>query len=642
MAHRIVELPDDILFIILARLDCTRDLRALALSCCRFHHLVENDGWRIFVRTKFPSLSIPSPASGIHAWQQLAESTTWQSRSWDKRSLQFQALLPRVEPRRNGRSQRENRSLFMSVVDAHFDPVSREELVVWGAGESIIARYRQRQGPGKVSKTAWHKLDGKELGLSVGYDDVKTVKIVKHGGERAFITGRHNRQLSLLSAEPDRFGSQITYFRPALDQSVDSYLPSEQETMNSLDILSSGNRTLIAAASNSSLRIYELPESDAAAVAPVTTYHLEDNTPGSNSARLGGARWMENGESIALALAGCKDPLRYVALTPAGWAHHAAAKSERVEKEFGIKYDRTICPNSLEAVHFHSGAKRGTSLLLSSWRDGTIRLQDLRTPSPFDAVYQDNVDPWSNAESLIAYGTERFVAGGSESFTIQIFDFRWPKPYHHTSGLPCLGRRPFPQPHQPFRRRLTPESRSRSQCDHIRNRRCHWHDLARSLYYRPNAKFFFSESIRSLSRSGSSSVWSLARGSDISPNFYMGISGGVIEATLEETPDTLPPDRATVDPNFGFDDWRAAGGGGGGADAAAASGYRARPLVPALMETGDGYSFKGNDRSILLPPLLRYQGPREWAGADEEVGGLRRHHRLDGGYQTEADFLDER
>ncbi|KAK3899350.1 hypothetical protein C8A05DRAFT_46559 [Staphylotrichum tortipilum] len=630
MTHRLADLPDDILYLILCQLESARDLRSLALACRRLHHLITNDGWRIFVRNRFPSLDPPLPATGAHTWSQLAESMTWQSRSWDKRSLQFQALLPQAEPRRNGRPQPGNRSLFMSVVDAHFDPATQQELVVWGAGEDIVARYRERQGRAKASKTSWHKLDGKEHGLSVGYDDVKTIKVVEHRSGRAIITGRHNGQLSLLSAEPDRFGERIAQFGPVPDPSAHSRQPLEQDTINSLDILSNGT-TRVLAATKSSLRVYTLPEDEAAEVAPVATYNLtEDALMPDSAGRLGGARWMEQGESVALAYVGGKTPLRYLALSPTGFSLHAAAKSERVEKEFGIKYDRTICPNSLEPVYLHSGARRGTSLLLSSWRDGTVRLQDLRTPSPFDAVFQDNVDPWANAEALLSYGTERFLAGGGDGLTLQIFDFRWPKSYYHTAGLPCLTSAPFPRPHQPFLKPLlldnTGGGAAVARCDPVTARACPWHPLSRALYYRPNAKYFLSESLRSFR---AASVWSLARAGDVAPNLYVGVSGGVIEASLEQTPDGYYPSPSggveVVDPNFGFADWRAA--------APSASGYKARPLVPALMETGDGYSFRGNDRSILLPSLLRYQGPREKLGA-----GLARHHRLDGGYQEEMDF----
>lgn len=249
----------------------------------------------------------------------------------------------------------------------------------------------------------------------------------------------------------------------------------------------------------------------------------------------------------------------------------------------------------------------------------------------------------------MAYGTERFLAGGGGGLTLHIFDFRWPKSYYHTAGLPCLAQAPFPRPHQPFMKRLPtpPNPGGLALCSHHPiSRPCPYHALARTLYYRPNAKLFLSESLRSFR---SSSVWSLARASDVAPNFYVGVSGGVIEATLEQTPDTYPtppppnppttttttPDDANanpvtvvVDPNFGFPDWRAAAHQG--------SGYKTRPLVPALMETGDGYSFEGNDRSILLPGLVKYRGP-PGEGMGQE-GGRGRWHRLDGGYWQEGDF----
>jgi WD40 repeat protein len=255
----------------------------------------------------------------------------------------------------------------MSVVDAHFDPATQEELVVWSAGEDIVARFRERQGRGQVSKSSWYRLGGKELGFASGYDDIKAIKIIQRGSGQAIITSRHNGQLYLLSAERDRFGECIAKLTPGFDSSSDSQKPLEQETTNSLDVLDDGRKRLLAAAERSCLRIYELPDGDITETNPLTAYDVGD------SARLGGARWMEQGKSIALALSGTQDPLRYLALTPSGWTLHAAAKSERVAQEFDIKYDRTISSNSLEPVRRHAGAKGAASLLLSSWKDGTIR-----------------------------------------------------------------------------------------------------------------------------------------------------------------------------------------------------------------------------------------------------------------------------
>lgn len=372
MASPLADLPDDIVYILFASLENARDLWALGLSCRRFHHLIDNNAWRIFVKNRFPTLNIPDAAKKSHTWQQLAESMTWQSRGWDKRSLQYHALLPHLEPRRHGGPHAAQRGMFMAVVAARFDPDSQEELVAWGAGEDIIARYRGRQGRGKASEISWQKVYGRDLGLRVGYDDVTAIKIVKHANRRAIITGRHNGELSLLSAEQEDFGKRIVKFGSVVDPETGARKLG-QDTINSLDILDNGSTTLLAAGARSCVRIYSQLEEGDVDVAPVTVYDLKDSVLDSKWARLSNARWMENGDTLALGLVGCKDGLRYLSITPDGWTHHVAAKSERVAKEFSIKYDRTICPNSMEPVHLHSGAGSGTSLLLSSWRDGTIR-----------------------------------------------------------------------------------------------------------------------------------------------------------------------------------------------------------------------------------------------------------------------------
>ncbi|KAK4145220.1 uncharacterized protein C8A04DRAFT_35941 [Dichotomopilus funicola] len=631
MPHQLADLPDDVLFLIFASLDCARDFRAVGLSCRRLQHLVENDGWRIFVRNSFPSLLVPSPATGNHTWRHLAESLTWQSRCWDRRAIQFQALLPRREHQRQDRGHGRAIGSFMAVVDATFDPTSQRELVVWGGGEDVVARYRERRGHGQVSKTSWHRLKGNEFGLRNGYDDVKALKVVKHGGKQAIITGRYSGELSLISAEPDDFGKQIAHFGPLTDQNITFQQLAASDAINSLDVFNGSNGPRVAAAAKTTLRMYDIPQESAAEIPPIETYDLkEGGALTSGQTRLGCAKWMENGDSLALALVGAKNPLRYLTRTPTGWSLSAAAKNERVEKEFNAKFQRNVALSALEPVNLHSGAKGGTSLLLSSWRDGTIRLQDLRTPSAFDTIYQNNVDPWLTADSLMAYGTERFITGGGSQLAIQIFDFRWSKSYYHTTGLPCRNVEPFPRPHQPFMKPpfLTPTT-NRSRCNHVRGLPCHWHNLSQDIYYRPNSRMFVSGSLRP--HAGPGGIWSLARPSDVSPHFYMGVSDGVIEACLEQTSENSHLAWATNDTNFGVSDWHTAPD--------PETGYRVRKLVPALMETGDGYSYANNDRSILLPGLNKYHGPKE---RRVDLGAWASHHRLDQGYQLPGDAEKEK
>jgi hypothetical protein len=250
------------------------------------------------------------------------------------------------------------------------------------------------------------------------------------------------------------------------------------------------------------------------------------------------------------------------------------------------------------------------------------RLQDLRTPSPFDAIYEDNIDPWADMESLLVYGTERFVGGGMNGATIKIFDFRWTKGYYHTSGLLCRDKRPYPKPVQPFLKEPGVSSYGQ-RCNHALGTACQWHGLSRDIYYRPNASFFLSKDVPS---QATPAVWSLSKPSDHSPNFYIGISGGILEANLTEG-------GIKYDPNFGFEDWE---------ETMPPGGYKSRGLRHSVMETGDGLLVQSNDRAVDLPPILR----RRSVGAARTGKGRGRqvdtHYRLDDGILNASEASDIR
>jgi len=118
-------------------------------------------------------------------------------------------------------------------------------------------------------------------------------------------------------------------------------------------------------------------------------------------------------------------------------------------------------------------------------------------------------------------------------------------------------------------------------------------------------------------RSNGNGIWSLAKGSDMSPNFYIGVSGGVIEAKLEL--------------------WNGIGTNEYSSDVEPAPG---RPYLGLMMETGDGLMYKHNDRAIRIP---RMWPPRP--GIDEESAverlpsELKNHHRLDRRFQLARDYL---
>lgn len=636
-------LPDDVLLLIIIHLETAKDIRALLLANRRLGSLVRADhdgGWRAFVRSRFPSTPIPfvpsSSSSTYPKWGEIASSLTWQSRAWDRRSLSFQAMLPDANLNQRRGQRRRQGTPYHPVLDAHFDYASKEELVVWGAGENFVAR-RRRLGRKSTypEKVVWHRLDGKDLGYSAGPDDIKAVSVVEGvGNTLGALVGRDNGHLSLLDLSEEGFGQKLADFSPeyaTVDETGDLGPTTKfnQGTINSIDVLA--RRRLVAAATKAGVQLYQLPDESGVTVQPsayldLTTHHFDyPNTT------LGYSRWMGE-DTMVFALRGCPYQLRYATITPTGIETLSPYKNAELEDEFDISYGKgRLCTHSLTPIDASSVTGGNSSLLLTAWRDGSVRLQDIRTQSPFDLVYCDNIDPWSEFESLLPFGTSHFVAGGAHGASIKVFDLRWSRDYYHTAAMPCSPDQPFPKPIQPFLEPPRPSTRFRKYCDTLLpGSRCSWHEQSRDLYYRPNGTFFFSKSLPR--KDAYAGVWSMARSSSLAPNFYIGISGGVVEASLSSTPAAGGRGDAEADPVFGCTV--------GQEDAGA--GYSTVPLEASLMETGDGLLYTENDRTVRMPPMRGKGWSKLRIDEYEDIPrDLRARHRLDERYQIMSDFVED-
>lgn len=646
-----LELPEDIVYLVLAHLDTARDLRALSLTNKRLHTIIHGDngeGWRVFVRTRFPSLRISSLPGPSYTWSQLADSLTWQSRAWDRRSLSFQAMMP-ASPRVVRRGRVTGRALrqapFHPVVDAQYDLAAKEELVVWGAGENIVARRRKgRRADWTPGETLWHRQEGAESGYRAGYDDVTDLSIVEDAcgkpGELAMVVGRDNGDLALLRATEEGFGQRLADLNPRYGEDMGW----AQDKISSLDVLHSQGR--VAVATKSAVLLYTLPEEESPDpglnIAP-SAYLNFDTQPSEDS--LGAAKWLGK-DTLVLGMNGRNDPLRYVKVTPTGFEDDVIpVRNTALLESFSLDPNKSsLCASSLTPIDATSiTGGHGTNLLLSSWRDGTIRLQDLRTPTLLDLVYSDNINPWSALDSLLPFGASHFVGGGADGATIKVFDFRWPRQYFHTTALACGNDLPVPDPSQRFAP-CPPETRRRdlSQCDHLAGRLCRWHALSRDLYHRPNGTFFFSKTLPTRTRDSTTSVWSMARPRSnppgLAPNFYIGLSGlgGVVEANLSTLADANAQHEMEVDPNLGWVPYVQRDMG--------TSGYECLELDASLMETGDGRMSVDNLRNVRLP-VMRGKGASRVIGLgggqhedDNVPDRLASRHRLDERYHVLTDF----
>jgi hypothetical protein len=382
MAQSLTDWPEDIILILFLYFDTARDFRALSLTCRALHQLVERDGWRSFVRTCFSSLSIPKPRAGdgdvVADWKKLAESLTWQSRSWDQRSLEFCALVRETEPSRPSTRASEARSAYHPVIDVRLDLFSGDETLVWGEGENLVARFRQR---GSAKPVVWKRYEGGQAGFLSGYDDITSVSVVDgscgFGDGVGILAGRAVGDLALVSGEEDRFGETITRLTP-FQSGGGSNLDPTMRVLNSVDVRRQGPGTSIAVAGKSGVFLYRLSDEMGPALAPVTEWHLP---PGDDVDEMGKrttcarAKWMAGGDVLALALSRRGNALQFLNVTPSGLSYHTAAKNIDIGSEFGTSYaNSAVWPSSLQpVVPSGTSGKGASSLLLSSWKDGTVR-----------------------------------------------------------------------------------------------------------------------------------------------------------------------------------------------------------------------------------------------------------------------------
>ncbi|KAG8426426.1 hypothetical protein J3459_008156 [Metarhizium acridum] len=163
---------------------------------------------------------------------------------------------------------------------------------------------------------------------------------------------------------------------------------------------------------------------------------------------------------------------------------------------------------------------------------------DVRTPSPHDAIYRDNFQPYHAGGPLLVYGTERFVSGNNNAPILRFFDFRFPKPYFITLR-PCRVRRASHGP----KSRVRPESRSTTR---LRFGGASPGTVAGAPGTRPWSR---PASDKTPHCGWGTVVWTVSsrwqRRPDASDKFYLGLRGAIVEAQLVLEQD-IPTRRQSV------------------------------------------------------------------------------------------------
>lgn len=146
-------LPTELLALIVSYFETARTLLHLSITCKKLHGFIENDGFRVFVQNRFPSIQIPP------YWKDATHAMTTLSRNWDRRAFVARYLAPgpgntRAHPRHN--RDVGIRTLPPGIQTMGYRPVidsyeewtgnawsSRKQILAWGAGPSLFLRLKR-------------------------------------------------------------------------------------------------------------------------------------------------------------------------------------------------------------------------------------------------------------------------------------------------------------------------------------------------------------------------------------------------------------------------------------------------------------------------------------------------------------------
>ncbi|KAK7422274.1 hypothetical protein QQZ08_009580 [Neonectria magnoliae] len=368
-------LPDDLLLDIVEHLDTARDVAHLAASTRRSHAVVQQDGWRTFVKTRFPSLDV---AVGPRAeWDTVARRATYLDRCWDRRGF-WVNVLHEKKPQQTGRYQRVPRTQsvsFHAVLDAGLSPNSEDEVVAAGVGENLLVRVKPQHGK---RPDGWHKLMGKTHGYSPGTGDVTAVSVMERHGLPVVAVGRANGDIQILSAEDD-FETSLRDLTLGDAHEVDRVFDPMRTSPGQLAVSWTEwqpETNLLASCKGSLLALHDL---DHDTLNPAAHHDFSQTSAVDEPSLLRGVKFMGK-DVMACALGGSREPLRWGKITPTGLEFFNASSNLHVLDEAATLTDIRIGEKTtVRAIEPVRGGG-SESLLLSAWDDGTYRR--VSTPPP--------------------------------------------------------------------------------------------------------------------------------------------------------------------------------------------------------------------------------------------------------------------
>ncbi|KAA8648534.1 hypothetical protein EYZ11_001127 [Aspergillus tanneri] len=523
-------LPPEIVYHIATYLPSASALARLAQTCRRLHEVIAAEDWRIyraFVKSRFPDIKTPL------FWKDAAQALTSRSRALDRHAVIGRFVLQSQNAVKVGShraTRRDNPTHgYRPAIDSYEvwngdRWEDRREVLAWGAADELALRIKQT---GANQDERWFVFN--DLDHISSHDDICGVHILKPGhyareaGKEHLIFGRLRGELVHLAISPDEetheYKQQFSTFGLEIER-ID---------------LSDGPEPILAAHfNNGSIAFYNTTtgETNVDAFARLRI-DPENVTRNKYSRFLSPYRF-------AVGTGRPDDALAISTITPncLSLDREISVNSLDLEAQVGLTPNTSVSAIAPLNAQFSRGSSGDA--FLAAWGDRVIRLHDLRSDKPYEAMYRDVTDQ-NPIYCVHPFANDRFFVGAGGDAVVKIFDLRMPKTYSYletrlASLLP---------PHNHHMQ--SPNSKITSCTNGTFNSITYPRkDLTIFLSYQPPA---LSNSSRARARSSRSNrayrgaVYTMSSPSALSPTIYTGIADAVVQLDFASTDDLTGPCR---------------------------------------------------------------------------------------------------
>ncbi|KAI4717778.1 hypothetical protein E4T48_06006 [Aureobasidium sp. EXF-10727] len=314
----------------------------------------------------------------------------------------------------------------------------RRQVLAWSAGAELVVRVKVRDASTEESYRTASPQDKRDkfenngtrvwwwtykpLSSVEGRDDITSVRILKPDNQQSrnsidsseqIIIGTANGDLQLVEVPPTSDSGVIKTYYVTNGLSVRS-------TSLSTDIESTQNQTqhLAANLSDSNIALYQVDPTKFK-VAPVSEINAIPQSQ--KGCRIWSTKFLDS-KHLAVGLGPSVKPINIFEIRPEGIVEEPIRRIGLTGSADELEPVKASSIYPIEPLVDSNGGRSG-NLFLSGGYDGIVRTHDLRSPSPFTAVYHDPTDD-AAIYSLLSRGRDRVVAGASRHGLLKMFDLR--------------------------------------------------------------------------------------------------------------------------------------------------------------------------------------------------------------------------